>query len=195
MKYYVEITVMNGSELTPYQIWTQLYTQLHLAFVEQQNSQGKIDYGVSFPQYRVIADKNVAFLGFKVRVFAQSAEKLQALKLGKWLEQLTDYVHYTSIKNTPETKQYACYYRDIPRLSMSERIKHQAKRHQVSLSEARTHLQNYQPTHTPTPFISLKSLSNHHDFRLHIGRQVMDKPLAGQFSTYGLSREASVPEF
>nr|WP_264755539.1 type I-F CRISPR-associated endoribonuclease Cas6/Csy4 [Moraxella canis] len=48
MNYYLELTIMDNPELTPYQIWSKLYTQLHLAFVEQKDEQDKVGYGVHF---------------------------------------------------------------------------------------------------------------------------------------------------
>lgn len=197
MNYYIELTVMDSPELTSYQIWSKLYTQLHLAFVMQKDVEQKVKYGVSFPQYRVVEDKQVGFLGFKVRVFAESEAELQALSLATWLARLTDYVHLSNIRTVPQDRitGYACYYRVMPKKSLEQRIEHQAKRHGVSLEEARAHLKNCPEEKTVAPFIQLNSLNSGHTFRLYIGKQAMPQAQQGVFGLYGLSREATVPEF
>ncbi len=197
MNYYIELTIMDSPELTPYQIWSKLYTQLHLAFVEQQDDDGKIAYGVAFPQYRLNADKQIGFLGFKVRIFAQTEQALQTLNLAKWLERLTDYVHMTSIRAVPVDKitGFSQYYRVIPKMPLDERISHQAARHGVSLEASAEHLKGYQTQATIEPFIRMPSQSTGHDFALHIGKKPTDGIGDGKFGTYGLSRSAGVPEF
>lgn len=197
MNYYIELTIMDSPELTPYQIWSKLYTQLHLAFVEQQDDDGKIAYGVSFPQYRLNADKQIGFLGFKVRIFAPTEQALQTLNLTKWLERLTDYVHMTSIRAVPQDKitGFSQYYRVIPKMPLDERISHQAARHGVSLEAAAEHLKGYQTQATIEPFIRMPSQSTGHDFALRIGKKPTDGIGDGKFGTYGLGRSAGVPEF
>ncbi len=100
MNYFIELTLIKDSEISPYFIWSKLYTQLHLAFVEQKDSNEKIPYGVSFPEYKELdgKDKKIMLLGSKLRVFAHSSDELQKLDLNKWLERLTDYVHIKSVK-------------------------------------------------------------------------------------------------
>lgn len=197
MQFYQEITLLPDVEISPYFLWTKVYTQLHLAFVEQQDDDGKIAYGVAFPQYRLKPEKQIGFLGFKVRIFAQTEQALQVLNVAKWLERLTDYVHITSIRPVPADKVtgFSHYYRVIPRMSLDERIVHQAARHDVSVDTAREHLKGYQTQATIEPYIQLKSQSTGHNFALHIGKQSANGLGDGKFGTYGLSRSAGVPEF
>lgn len=197
MQFYQEITLLPDVEISPYFLWTKVYTQLHLAFVEQQDDDGKIAYGVAFPQYRLKPEKQIGFLGFKVRIFAQTEQALQVLNLAKWLERLTDYVHITSIRPVPMDKVtgFSHYYRVIPKMSLDERIVHQAARHDVSVDAAREHLKGYQTQATIEPYIRLPSQSTGHNFTLHIGKQSANGLGDGKFGTYGLSRSAGVPEF
>lgn len=197
MQFYQEITLLPDVEISPYFLWTKVYTQLHLAFVEQQDDDGKIAYGASFPQYRLKPEKQIGFLGFKVRIFAQTEQALQVLNLAKWLERLTDYVHITSIRPVPMDKVtgFSHYYRVIPKMSLDERIVHQAARHDVSVDAAREHLKGYQTQATIEPYIRLPSQSTGHNFTLHIGKQSANGLGDGKFGTYGLSRSAGVPEF
>lgn len=72
MLYYLEITLLEQEEIPLHLIWSKVYTQLHIAFVEQADEEGKISYGVSFPKYRLIQQKKLGYLGDKIRIFADS---------------------------------------------------------------------------------------------------------------------------
>lgn len=197
MKHYIELTLMDNPDFNMYTLWSKLYTQLHLAFVEQKDNQEKIPYGVSFPRYRLNSDKGVGFLGDKLRIFSPSIHALEQLNLNKWLERLTDYVHITNPRETPQSKitGYAIYSRAVPKKSVEKRILHQAQRWNTSLEEATEHFKNHVNPPLFEPFISLKSLSGEHLFKLHIKKTLVDEASQGTFGTYALSKTASVPEF
>lgn len=196
MQYYQEITLIPQMDMVAHEVWHRLYTQLHLAFVETKDDDGKIIYGVSFPQYRMDKARNVGMLGFKCRVFAPSESDLQALDLGKWLERLTDYLHVSRIRAVPdEVRGYTCYYRAVPKMSVDERIAHQAHRHGVTLDEAKARFKDYEDKSVNHPFIRLTSLSSGNAFSLYIAKKNAESLTAGKFGSYGLSPVASVPEF
>ncbi|HMU89027.1 MAG TPA: type I-F CRISPR-associated endoribonuclease Cas6/Csy4, partial [Agitococcus sp.] len=131
MKYYIELTLMDNPDFNLYTLWSKLYTQLHLAFVEQKDSQEKIAYGVSFPRYRLSQDKGVGFLGDKLRIFAHSTQELEQLNLNQWLARLSDYVHITAPRETPHNVSHAIYSRVVPKDSVEKRILHQAQRRNI----------------------------------------------------------------
>ena len=196
MQFYQDITLIPQADISPYAVWSKLYTQLHLAFVEQKDEQDKVGYGVSFPQYRAIADKNIAYLGYKCRIFAPTEQAMQALNLGKWLERLTDYIHISRIRAVPsDIKGYAHYYRAIPKMTLDERVAHQAKRHGVSYDKAAKRFENYEEQPFTHPYVQLISQTNQQSYPLYIGRQTAQALTGTSFGTYGLSRESSVPEF
>lgn len=195
MKYYIELTLMDNPDFNLYTLWSKVYTQLHLAFVEQKDSQEKIAYGVSFPRYRLSQDKGVGFLGDKLRIFAHSAQELEQLNLNQWLARLSDYVHITAPRETPHNVSYGIYSRAVPKDSVEKRILHQAQRRNISITEASTHFKDHVYTPLIEPFISLKSLSGQHIFKLHIKKTLTDEASMGKFGTYGLSKTVTVPEF
>ncbi|OAV32828.1 CRISPR-associated protein, Csy4 family [Moraxella catarrhalis] len=169
---------------------------VHLAFVEQKDAQDKTIYGVSFPQYRTLADKKIAYLGYKLRVFAPTEQALSALNLDKWLERLVDYIHISSIRSVPnDIKGYANYYRATPKMILDERITHQAKRHGVPYHKAAERFEGYKEQSFVYPHIQLTSQTNHQSYPLYIGKQTAEVLTDGRFGTYGLSRTSSVPEF
>ena len=203
MKYYIEITLIDNSDYSRFELWSKVYTQLHLAFVEHIDKQEKVPFGVSFPHYRINQQKQIGFLGEKIRVFAKTEIELQQLNLEQWLERLTDYVHITKPREVPQEKitGYALFYRVNPKLNLEQRIAHQAKRRNISLADARAHFEQFVAPPTIEPFIQLKSLSAKREgnidrsYRLYIGKSLADKAKDGKFGTYGLSRMATVPEF
>ncbi|WP_109441663.1 type I-F CRISPR-associated endoribonuclease Cas6/Csy4 [Acinetobacter haemolyticus] len=203
MNYYIELTLIDSPDFSLFELWSKVYTQLHIAFAEHSNEQGRISFGVSFPQYRMNEQKKIGFLGTKIRVFASSENQLQQLNLGKWLERFIDYVHITQPREIPQAKinGYAHYYRVNPKMSVEERIVHQAQRRNISLDEAKQHFKQYVEQPIGEPYVSLKSLSAKREqnidrpYRLYIGKSVADQAKVGMFGTYGLSRMATVPEF
>lgn len=104
MRFYQEITLIKTPEITPYFIWSKVYMQVHLAFVEQQNPDETVNYGVSFPAYHYVDREgaNYGTLGDKLRIFAKSERELEKLNLQKWLQRLADYVHIKSIQAVPD---------------------------------------------------------------------------------------------
>ena len=50
MKYYQELTLLPDMEVELYYIWSNLYTQIHLALVELQDEQGNVPVGDTFPE-------------------------------------------------------------------------------------------------------------------------------------------------
>ncbi|MBF7683165.1 type I-F CRISPR-associated endoribonuclease Cas6/Csy4 [Acinetobacter sp. B5B] len=203
MNYYIELTLMDGPEFLWFELWSKLYTQLHIAFTEHKNEQEKVPFGLSFPQYRLNEKKKIWLLGAKVRIFAQTENELYQLNLGKWLERLTDYVHITQIRKVPKDKitGYSNYYRINRKMDLEKRIKHQAIRRNISISEAQQHFKQYIEQLNQVPYINLKSLSAQRKYnidqfyQLHIGKSIVTEPKIGGFGTYGLSRSCTVPEF
>ncbi|HFE9866417.1 type I-F CRISPR-associated endoribonuclease Cas6/Csy4 [Acinetobacter baumannii] len=87
------------------------------------------------------------------------------------------------------------------RMSVEERIVHQAQRRNISLDQARQHFKQYVEQPVVEPYVSLKSLSAKREenvdrpYRLYIGKSLVDEARDGMFGTYGLSRMTTVPEF
>lgn len=197
MLYYLEITLLEQEEVPLHLIWSKVYTQLHLAFVEQKDVEQKIIYGVSFPKYRLIQQKKLGYLGDKIRIFADSVEALEQLNLNHWLERLQDYVHVLSARRVPEDKinGYATYFKVNPKLTIEQRILHQAERRGISIAEAQEHYTALDLSETFEPYINMKSQTNDMNFRLIIGKKRADEANIGKFGSYGLSRTSTVPEF
>lgn len=197
MTYYIELTLIDNPDFSFFELWSKVYTQLHIAFAEQADEQGKIAYGVSFPKYRLIQQKKLGYLGDKIRIFADSVEALEQLNLTHWLARLQDYVHVLSARKVPKDKinGYATYFKVNPKLTVEQRVVHQAKRRGISIEEAQEHFKALDLTETFEPYINMKSQTNDMNFRLIIGKKCVDEANIGKFGSYGLSRTSTVPEF
>ena len=176
MNYYIEVTLMENDQFSPYELWSQLYPQLHLALVEAKNADNKVSIGFSFPQYRFHQDKGVGFIGTKLRLFAESEANLKKLDIRRWLERLEDYVHVTSIREVPnDIKNYAIYKRKQVKTNAQRLARHRVKRGDIGFDEALARYSNVGTT-TNSPYIEMKSLSTSDQqsekrFKLFIDKQ------------------------
>ena len=103
MQYYLDITLLPNEEVGQNFLLEKVFAQLHLALVEKQNAFAQSDIGTMFPQCNM--QRNL--LGRKIRLFASSGQKLIDLNLAQWLSNLADYVHTTSVRETPnEVKKW-----------------------------------------------------------------------------------------
>ena len=214
MNYYQEISLLPNFEINLFKLWSETFQQIHFGLVEVQDGQKRVPIGVSFPEYKM--GEKFAVLGSKLRLFAPDETVLAQFDANKWLAQLCNYVHCTSIRQVPDdVKGYAVYRRDQPKSSKERLARRYAKRHgldyettlngNVKLSvkpqtgmECEKMLMSYSemPHKTITsPFIRLKSLSNGNLFCLWIKKSKMENRGNGTFSTYGLSSTSTVPEF
>ena len=197
MKFYIELTIVNSTDITFSTAWSKLFTQLHLAFVEQKDANEQIAYGVSFPEFKTVEakGKKITLLGSKLRIFANSMQALEQLNLDNWLERLTDYVHIKSAKQVENATQYLMVNRHRPQASLGNLARRYVSRHNVSLDDALMRLEGFNQKIEPYPYIQLKSLSSGNDFSLCINQKLADKEDAGKFSTYGLSATSTVPHW
>ena len=201
MKRYIEVTLMKNDDFSPFELWSRIYVQLHIAFAEMKDANNKVNVGISFPQYRFNQQKGIGFLGEKLRLFAESEDDLKKLDIPKWLERLVDYIHISSIKEVPESKitGYAIYKRKQVKTNAERLARHRMKRGDIGFDEA---LNRYRQVVTTTdlPYVQMLSLSTSNEqdkkrFKLFIEKQITEKSETQVFSTYGLSSVSTVPEF
>lgn len=197
MKYYIDITLLPDAEANLGFLWQKVYQQLHLALVENKIAENQSAIAVSFPKY---GDK--AFpLGDKVRLFAEKSEQLKQLNIAKWLNRLTDYMHYTSIKDVPEPiTQYTCFKRKQFDTNIERLARRRVKRKGETLQQALSYLSGFKDKETKLPYLNMKSLSGEAQFRLFIEQEIFDQPTNGGFNCYGLSgrktsKAATIPWF
>lgn len=198
VKYYQEVTLLPGFEIPLYFIWSNVYRQLHLAFVEMKDEKGSVPYGVSFPQYQ--QEKKQNSLGEKVRIFAVSEDALEQLDIKRWLQRLSDYVHVTGIREVPDEKVgYAVYRRVHQNNSAEKKARRFLKRHANETASYEAIVSRFAGSSDKwiqnIPYIKQKSLTNSSVFRLYVEKKECEQEVRGSFGTYGLSGITTVPEF
>lgn len=189
--YYQEITLIPDGETPAFFLMPRVFVQIHLALGNWKNQTGSQPFGISFPQYE---EKS---LGVKIRIFAESREQLEKLDIEGSLERLKDYVHLTSIRKVPVNRitGYASFSRYQPDASVEQKARRFSARHPGTSYEEALSLMKQKKEDYGKPFIHMKSLSGGQKFNLFIEKTPQAKEMRGFFSTYGLSKDASLPEF
>lgn len=199
MKYYQEITLLKD-DLPFFELWSKVYTQLHIALADVKNKHGIDGIGVSFPNYRYEEKngKTFATLGDKLRIFAQTKEELETLNLAQWLERLTDYVHLKAIKEVGNQATSQVVVRRYRHKNLEKKAQEFAKFKGISFEEALTHCQTHKRPIKNYPFINLKSETTQNPYKLSIWQENAETPVTGKFNTYGinnLSDSVTVPNW
>lgn len=191
MNYYQDIILIPDNEVSLSFLWTKVFTQLHLALAEEKRREGIVKTALSFPTYQ---DKE---LGKKIRILAPSAEQLERLHLKQRLERLSDYVDQTTIREIKEhlITGYSIYSRYQPDESVERKARRYTRRHESVTYEDALNLLNQREKTYNLPYIQLKSVSTAQTFSLFIKKTPCQSEQSGTLSTYGLSDNASVPEF
>lgn len=192
MEYYQEITILPESEMPTNFILSKVYQQLHIAFVEHQDAQGQVPYGVAFPEYQEEGER--IGLGRKIRIFAADEKTLEDLSLSHVLQRYADYIHLKRTRRIPgQVKGYCCYCRYHQDGSRAQKARRYAKRHGITVEEA---MQLFPKKGRPEyPYVQLTSATNGHKFRLYVRRIPVQSEENSGFSVYGLSSQSSLPVF
>lgn len=212
MKYYIEITLLPGRDFSLFKLWSRVFEQLHLGFVENLDDQKRVQIGLSFPEYKM--GNKYGVLGSKCRLFAADKAVLECFNAIERLSRLSNYVHCTGILLVPNNvTSYAVYRREQAKTNPERLARRYAKRHGLDLATALTTTVElraqdsdarypltfcYADMVVPSvnlPFIRLQSLSGGQTFCLWIRKTETAVSIAGSFSAYGLSNNATVPEF
>lgn len=213
MQHYIEISLLPSPDLSLFTLWSKVFQQLHLGFVEAQIGENQSPVGVSFPEYKM--GNKFGVLGSKCRLFARDEATLEQFAISQRLSKLSDYVHYTSIREvTPDKIKGYAVYRRVRVKSNPERLaRRYAKRHGLDLTTAlNTTVELQKPSGNMAypssfrycdmkarsvnlPFIRLQSLSGGQTFCLWVSKTSANNVKEGYFSSYGLSQETTVPEF
>lgn len=181
MDHYIDIHVQPDPEFTAAQLLNALFAKLHRTL--GQLADGKI--GISFP-------KVGKTLGECLRLHGTAAA-LAALEQTSWLKGLRDYTEVFPCKTVPNRVKYRTV-RRVQYKSSAERLRRRsARKGWLTANEAEPVTVEQRGT---LPYLQLKSLSNGQMFFVFVEHgPLQDTPVAGRFSSYGLSAEATIPWF
>lgn len=192
MKYYRDITLLPSADIALNFLWEKVFQQIHLGFVEMQDSNGNVPIGIGLPEY--LSEHGP--LGRKLRLFAVSKGVFTEFDADTRLKRLADYVHLTGVRDVPEKiGSFNRYKRQQPKTNVERFARRRAKRKGISIEQAISELKDFEDKQVNTPFINMQSLSSQKRFSLFILKEVCDAPAYEGFSTYGLSSVSTVPEF
>lgn len=192
MKYYQEITLLDSDEKSIYEIWSEVYMQLHIALADVRNKHTIDTIGVSLPNYRYEEKKGQTFamLGNKLRVFAPSQKDLETLNLDKWLERLTNYVHVKRIDEVGDKAKEHVVVRRYRHKNVLKQAEAFAEHKGITLEAALIHCAKHKQDNKPYPYINLRSISNHQPYTLSIMQEIVDDEVKGSFNSYGINNAA-----
>lgn len=187
MDHYLDLKLLPDPEFPATQLMSALLAKLHRGLHDLRRS----DVGISFPD----VDTAGYGLGSRLRLHG-STEALDRLITLKWLSGMHDHLHISELKPIPAQVRWRCVSR-VQVDSNPERARRRLiKRHGISEEEARQRIPDNAGKRSSLPFVSVRSATNGHNFRLFIRHGTLrDQPVAGDFGAYGLSSTATIPWF
>ncbi|MGL1957995.1 MAG: type I-F CRISPR-associated endoribonuclease Cas6/Csy4 [Colwellia sp.] len=183
MNYYLDIKIIPDAEMRESVLLNKVYTKFHKALCDLKSN----SIGVSFPEYKIK-------LGRLIRIHGEQAilNDLQALN---WLGGLSGYCKVSGIIKVPEK----CKHRIISRkqANMTEaKLRRLIKRGTIKPEEVKAYKAKMFNQGLDHAFLELDSGSNGHHHRRFIQfSDLLEPPIQGDFDTFGLSKQGTVPWF
>ena len=187
MDHFQQIQLLPDPEFTPSVLMNVLFGQLHRALVDQQSHA----IGISFPG----TPQKGSPWGTCLRLHG-SADDLKHLMGASWLAGMRDHTSLTTPSTVPNNIMYRVV-RRVQSKSSPERLRRRlAKRKGLTMEQARLAIPDSAEKRLALPFVTVRSQSSGHTFRLFIEQMPpQPSPVSGKFSQYGLSPTATVPWF
>tara|TARA_R110001583_G_scaffold192870_1_gene360037 strand:- start:328 stop:879 length:552 start_codon:yes stop_codon:yes gene_type:complete len=183
MDYYIDIKINPDAEMRENVLLNKVYTKLHKALFDLKSSA----IGVSFPEYKVL-------LGRILRLHGNSSilNDLQGLN---WLGGLSGYCQMTEILPVPENVQYRVISRKQSTMT-NAKLNRLIKRGTISEENIKAYKAKMFTKGLDNPYLELDSTSNDQLHRRYLQfSALLDKPIEGEFDTFGLSKSATIPWF
>lgn len=196
MDHYLDIRLLADPEFSPPILLNALFSKLHRALVSQKRN----DVGISFPGYESFSPakggKNVrATLGETLRLHGGEVA-LSSLMAGDWITGMRDHICLGEIRRVPASVGYVRVQRKQAKSSPARERKRLMRRQGLSEADALRRIPDSSAEHLDLPFVTLTSQSTGgQQFRLFIAQFAATGPLTGEFNSYGLSHQATLPQF
>jgi CRISPR-associated endonuclease Csy4 len=184
MNFYINIAVLPDPEFPETILMSALFSKLHRALVEE----GSRRIGVSFPK----AEKT---LGAHIRLHAEE-QHLKNLMALNWLKGLKDYTEVYPLREIPSNCKHRIVSRIQPKTNLERLYRRSIANGKLSIEDAAKKSTNKKAVVSHHPFVHIKSLSTGQKFCLYIKQgNLIDEPISGVFTMYGLSSTATIPWF
>jgi CRISPR-associated endonuclease Csy4 len=135
-------------------------------------------------------------LGTTLRLHAGQDAPLVSLMASDWLRGMSDHACLTPVVPVPEQVRHRVVSR-VQAQSSPERLRRRLmRRHALTEAEARERIPDSVAERLRLPYVQLRSTSTGQNFCLFVAHgPLLDEPVSGEFSAYGLSQTGSVPWF
>ncbi len=182
MDHYIDIKVLPDPEFFETALLNALFAKLHRALVLV----GEGEIGVSFPHVGKTLGDQIRLHGTK--------PALERLMADSWLKGLRDYTEASPITTIPKEVKHR-FVKRVQAKSSAERLRRRSvAKGWLTEEEAAIRITHDQEKRLNKPFLQLKSQSTGQPFRLFIEHgTLVEQPVAGKFSAYGISSSATIP--
>ena len=189
MTHYLELCLRPDPEFPAPMLMGALYSKLHHGLAELEAD----DIGVSLPAHKTgVQARNPG----EVLRLHSTAERLEELMATEWLKGMRDHVDVGDVIPVPTDADYRTVRRRQFKTNADRLRRRRMRRHGVSEAEAVEAIPNSVEQRVSLPFIQVRSASTGQRFCLFIEHgPKQSAPQPGQFNSYGLSPEATVPWF
>lgn len=185
--HYIDIQLLPDPEISPAHIMGALYGRLHLALVQL----GAKQIGISFPEYRL----KPRGVGKILRLHGSPAD-LQTLCASVHFGGIKDLIAVKETLPVPEHARHRAVFRRQFKTNVDRLRRRRMARHGESAEQAALAIPDSAQQHTTLPFVQLRSRSSAQAFCLFLAMgEEYATPQKGEFNTYGLSNQATIPWF
>ena len=184
MDHYLDIQVEPDIEITAPALMNNLFAKFHRAMAQTCN--GLI--AVSFPKHGHV-------LGDVLRLHGQK-HALEQLMAQTWLKGLRDYTHVGAILPVPqEVKGYRTVSR-VQKKSPQNLRRRSVAKGWLTAEEALHSIPDSNQPQLTLPYLQLQSQSNKNVMRIYVKHSdITHLAVDGEYSSYGLSHQATIPWF
>lgn len=188
MDYYQDIKILPDPEFSQPMLLNALFAKLHRQLVAQQST----GIGVSFPA----SDPQRPTLGNMLRLHGTD-DALSSLNQANWIKGMRDHLDIGEISSVPENAQHSQVRRVQVKSNAARLRRRYQKRHQgITDTEAKKLIPDSVEKSLDLPYLQIKSESTNQQFRLFIKQHPPQQTkVPGEFNSYGLSSDATVPVF
>jgi CRISPR-associated endonuclease Csy4 len=186
MNSYVDISIRPDPEFCTATLFNLLFGRFHMGLVMK-----KLDcVGVSFPE----ATQKPRSMGNIMRLHGEVAPLADLMEI-RWWKPVNDYIKIDGPRNVPTERRY-CEVRRVQAKTNPDRLRRRlARRHNISLEEAKRRIPDSAAKKLEYPFLELKSASTSRRFKLFVRQEIVQDASIGKFNFYGFSSVATVPWF
>ena len=187
MDHYLDIGLLPDPEFSVQILMNALYSKLHRALVSLKVN----NIGVSFPRYQ----RRPKALGNTLRLHGNLAALIELQKTD-WLKGMRDHAAISDVQRVPSVVRYIQINRRQYKTNANRLRRRRMKRKGETYEQALQAIPDSVERKPDLPFLSMRSLSTGQVFCLFLDQcMAQDKPVAGEFDSYGLSKQATVPWF